>query len=70
MKEQRSITPAGINCGVEDERTIEPLDPEQARRILSEETPKRIERLRRNLRELKDYLRERTSGDDREERAA
>ena len=37
---------------VTEQWNVDPLDAEQARRILREETPKRIERLRRELREL------------------
>ena len=47
---------AMIHCGMDEGRT-EPDDAERARRILQEETPKRIERLRRDLRNL--YLGER-----------
>ena len=47
---------AMVQCGMEDGRS-ETEDAEQARRILQEETPKRIERLRRDLRDL--YLGER-----------
>ena len=47
---------AMIQCGMEEGRS-EADDAERARRILQEETPKRIERLRRDLRNL--YLGER-----------
>ena len=40
---------AMIKCGMEEDG-VERLDPEQARRILREEMPKRIERLRQDLR--------------------
>ena len=50
---------AVVGFSMEDERGMEAIDPEQARRFLAEESPKRIERLRRELRRLKFYVRER-----------
>ena len=55
---------------MDKERGVEPLDPEQARRILAEEMPKKIERLRRELRELYLGERGRASRDDHEQKAA
>lgn len=49
---------------------LEDIKPEDAERILKEETPRVMERLRRQLQNLKDYLRqhsenrESTFGDD------
>jgi len=37
---------------------LEDIKPEDAERILKEETPRRLDRLRRQLQNLKDYLRE------------
>ena len=38
-----------VKCRMEEEGAKEPLDPEQARRILRDEMPRRIERLRREF---------------------
>lgn len=42
---------------VDDKEWIEPLAPEEARRILTEEMPKRVERLRTKVRQLQDHVR-------------
>lgn len=59
-----------IKCHVDKERRrrSEPLDPEQARRILTEDMPKKIERLRREFREL--YFGERGRARREEEQEA
>ena len=59
-----------VQWRMEDEGTIERLDPEQARRILTEEMPRRIERLRREFLNACRGERGRRRRDDREEQAA
>ena len=59
-----------IQCGVNEERRLDRIEPEEARRILKEETPKTIERLRRDLRDLYLSGRDRGRRYGREERAA
>ena len=46
-----------VKCRMEEEGRVEPIDPERARRILREETPRKIERLRREFLEV--YRKER-----------
>ncbi len=53
-----------------EQEGVEPLDAEQARRMLREETPKRIERLRQDLRNLYFGERGRASAGERNEEAA
>jgi hypothetical protein len=64
--ENPSGTRAGsmVQCGMEEGRSGAE-EAEQARRILQEETPRRIERLRRDLRNL--YLDERGRGSGKSE---
>jgi len=72
MKEGQSYAkhPSGkgesevIECGMEKKGEMEELDPERAAAILKEETPKRIEQLRRDLQKLKNYLRERAGQEE------
>jgi len=58
-----------VQYGMEEGRS-EANDAEQARRILQEETPKRIERLRRDLRNLFLGERGRASGENEQGQAA
>ncbi len=59
-----------VKSHVDKERGSEPLDPEQARRILTEEMPKKIERLRKEFRDLYLIERGRATREDGEREAA
>jgi hypothetical protein len=53
----------------EGERDVQPMEPEEARRILRDEMPKKIERLRRDLRDLFMGERGRSDGNGEEQAA-